>query len=198
RKGMIYLPGIMFVIIHATLSVKWPMRQTNLYTDWAHFVYNLLAFLLGYVFCLDERFRGIIDRSFKPALVSGMCLAPVIVIMRNDFTSLATPAYTMGYFTYSVVFGLSTWFWILALLGLSGRYLNFNNGFLRYFNRASYPVYIFHLVVMSVIGYYVVEWRTGIILEFFILSVLSFAACIVCYELVKRTRITRFLFGIKG
>jgi hypothetical protein len=51
---------------------------------------------------------------------------------------------------------------------------------------------------MIPIGYYVVQWRAGIAVEFLTITILSFSATIVVYEiLVKRTKVTRFLFGMK-
>ena len=198
RNGMIYLPGFLFVAINALLSVKFPLCQNNLYTDWAYFSYNLTAFLLGYIFCLDKKFFKMIDERFRTALLIGCVTASFVIVMWTVIPAFSTPGYTTGYVMYSTLFGFNTWFWMIALLGLSRKYLNFTNGFLRYFNRASYPVYILHLVMISVIGNYVVEWRTEIIPEFIILSVVSFAVTIMCYELIKRTKVTRFLFGMKG
>ncbi|MFC1508717.1 acyltransferase family protein [Candidatus Omnitrophota bacterium] len=198
RKGMIYLPGFLFVAIHALLSVKFPLCQNNLYTDWAYFSYNLTAFLLGYILCLDLQFWKIIDERFRTALMIGVVTASLVIVMWTIIPAFSTPGYTLGYVVFSALFGFNTWIWMIALLGLSRKYLNFTNGFLRYFNRASYPIYIIHLVIITVIGYYVVEWRTGFVLEFILLTVFSFAAIIVCYELIKRTKITRFLFGMKG
>jgi hypothetical protein len=51
---------------------------------------------------------------------------------------------------------------------------------------------------MLIIGYYVMQWHLVLTAEFAILSVLTFAATLGSYELlVKRTKVTRFLFGMK-
>ena len=122
---------------------------------------------------------------------------PTYLFMYLNAPAFSTPAYSLNYFLYSAVFCFNIWFWVLALLGLSQRYLSFNNSFLKYFNRASYPIYMIHLVVMVVSGYIVVQWRTGIVAEFSILVTFSFVATIACYELAKRIKMTQFLFGVK-
>jgi peptidoglycan/LPS O-acetylase OafA/YrhL len=95
--------------------------------------------------------------------------------------------------------GLHTWCWILALLTLARRFLSRTNRFLKYFSRASYPFYILHFLVMVIIGWYVVQWHLGVAAEFVALSVLTFVATLgSCELLVKRTKVTRFLFGMKA
>ena len=93
--------------------------------------------------------------------------------------------------------GMNTWFWVIALLSLARRRLSFSNRFLGYFNRISYPFYIFHLVVISVAGYFITRLRLGTFPEFLVLCVSSFLITVLCCELVKRTPVTRFLLGIK-
>jgi len=109
------------------------------------------------------------------------------------------PAYTIDHTIYACVVGFEIWVWIVALLGLARRYLARTNRFLQYASAASFSVYFLHFYVMVPIGYVVVQWRTGAVAEWAILTVLSLAACLIGYEiLVRRTRVTRFLFGTKG
>ncbi|HUT47644.1 MAG TPA: hypothetical protein VMX36_15285, partial [Sedimentisphaerales bacterium] len=84
------------------------------------------------------------------------------------------------------------------LLALARKFLSGTNRFLMYASRASYPFYILHFVLMLVIGYFIVQWRLGITAEFISLSLITFTATLGSYELlVKRTKVTRFLFGMK-
>jgi len=199
RRGGIFLPGIFFVVIIATLTPIWPLfYQHNLYQDWAYFFYNLAAFVCGYIFCLDDRFSQSIDKSFRLLLPFAIVSSVFVLAARYKMPAFSTPAYGFRYFFYSILFGFNTWFWILALLGLARRFLNQANRFLRYFSPASYPFYILHLTLMIPIGYYVVCLHLGVLAEFVMLSLLSFVATIGCYELlIKRTKVTRFLFGMK-
>ena len=47
--------------------------------------------------------------------------------------------------------------WVLACLGYGKRYLNNENAFFKYANKAVYPFYILHQTVIVAIGYYVVR-----------------------------------------
>ena len=48
------------------------------------------------------------------------------------------------------------------------------------------------------IGYYVVQWEAGVLLKYVVIALASFAVTLLLYEFgVRRTRVTRFLFGMK-
>jgi len=90
------------------------------------------------------------------------------------------------------------WFFILALLAYGRRLLNFTNRFLKYFAERAYPIYILHQTVLVAIAFFVVQWSIGAGAKYAIIVALSFAGTILAYDiLVRRTNITRFLFGMK-
>jgi glucans biosynthesis protein C len=76
--------------------------------------------------------------------------------------------------------------------------LNRNARFLSYANEAVLPFYILHQTVIIVIGYYIVQWDTGVGLKYLAISTASFIVIMLIYEiLVKRFNVLRFLFGMK-
>jgi peptidoglycan/LPS O-acetylase OafA/YrhL len=94
--------------------------------------------------------------------------------------------------------GLLGWCWIIGLLGLGHRLLNFNNKFLAYGNEAVLPFYILHHTVIYIIGYYVIQWSSGISIKFFIIAIIAFAMIMAIYEiLIRRFNLLRFLFGMR-
>jgi len=94
--------------------------------------------------------------------------------------------------------GLLGWCWIIGLLGLGSRFLNFNKKFLAYANEAVLPFYILHHTVIYIIGFYVIQRSSSIGTKYFIISIVSFAIIMAIYEiLVRRVSILRFLFGMK-
>jgi len=94
--------------------------------------------------------------------------------------------------------GLLGWCWIIGLLGLGHRFLNFNNKFLSYGNEGVLPFYIMHHSVIYIIGYYIIPWSGNIGSKFLIISITSFAIIMVIYEiLIRRFSLLRFLFGMK-
>ena len=94
--------------------------------------------------------------------------------------------------------GLLGWCWIIGLLGLGHRFLNFNNKFLAYGNEGVLPFYIMHHSVIYIIGYYIIQWSGNIGSKFLIISITSFAIIMLIYEiLIRRFSLLRFLFGMK-
>jgi hypothetical protein len=94
--------------------------------------------------------------------------------------------------------GLLGWCWIIGLLGLGHRFLNFNNKFLTYGNEGVLPFYIMHHSVIYIIGYYIIQWSGNIGSKFLIISITSFAIIMLIYEiLIRRFSLLRFLFGMK-
>jgi hypothetical protein len=68
----------------------------------------------------------------------------------------------------------------------------------RYSNRAQLPIYVLHQTVIVIIGLFVVSWNLNLYIKFLIISFSSLAGTLILYDIfVKRTRFTRFLFGMK-
>jgi len=197
KRGTILLLAVPLIAINIILAPKWPMAQLNLYNDWTYFCYDLTVFLYGYIICLHERLWKAVDRHLWVSLPLAIICTVFVLVMRFEMPAFSHPAYAPRYMLYSVFLGLHTWCWVLALLALARRFGVRTNRFLKYAGRASYPFYILHFVLMLVIGYYIVQWRLRLTAEFVVLSALTFAVTLASYELVvKKTRITRFLFGM--
>jgi glucan biosynthesis protein C len=207
KSGTILLLAIPLMAINIILAPKWPMAQLNLYDDWTYFCYDMTVFIYGYIICLHERLWRSIHQhlwlSLPPAIISTL----LVLIMRFEMPAFYRPAYTPRYILYSVSLGLHTWCWILVLLALAKRYLSGSGGgsriaptrFLKYAGRASYPFYILHFLLMIVVSHFVFRLHLGTSAEFISLSLLTFIATLGSYELiVKRTKVTRVLFGVKA
>jgi hypothetical protein len=94
---------------------------------------------------------------------------------------------------------LATWGWIVGLLWLGRRLLNFTNRFLAHVNEMVLPFYILHQTIIIMVAYFVVQTSLVIPLKYGITVMISFAAIVVLYELlVSRIGVLRFLLGMKG
>jgi len=93
---------------------------------------------------------------------------------------------------------LATWGWIVGLLWLGGRLLNFTNRFLVHVNEMVLPFYILHQMVIVIVAYFVVQTGLAIPFKYGITAVISFAVIVALYELlVSRIGVLRFLFGMR-
>jgi peptidoglycan/LPS O-acetylase OafA/YrhL len=85
----------------------------------------------------------------------------------------------------------------VAVLGFASKHLNFNHKLLPFLNEAVYPVYVVHLPLATIIAYRVVRLPIPPSVQFAIIVILTLAAALFVFELIRRTKITRFLFGLK-
>jgi hypothetical protein len=67
----------------------------------------------------------------------------------------------------------------------------------RYVNEAVMPFYIIHQTLVVVIGFYVVKWKTGLAIKYLLIVTATFMATLLLFEVIRRTNLTRFLFGMK-
>jgi hypothetical protein len=116
--------------------------------------------------------------------------------------------------------GFTGWWWVVAILGFAGTVMEARRARMRpataaapgdasyrgtrlyrvgrYANAAVLPFYVLHLPVIVAIAYVAVQWDIGIIAKYVATAVASFVATLAVYEFaVRRTRLTRFLFGMK-
>jgi len=92
----------------------------------------------------------------------------------------------------------ASWGWIVGLLWLGGRLLNFNSRFLAHVNEMVLPFYILHQMVIVIVAYFVVQTGLAIPFKYGITAVISFAVIVALYELlVSRIGVLRFLFGMR-
>ena len=111
---------------------------------------------------------------------------------------LNQPAYTWDYLLYQVVASVNTWAWVLAILGLGMRWLNFSNAVLEYAGECVLPFYILHQTVMFSISFVVVQYSLGIFWKFLIITIGAFLATLTIYELaLRRSNGPRIMFGMK-
>lgn len=94
--------------------------------------------------------------------------------------------------------GLLAWCWVLALLGVGERLLNRDSRVLDYANPAVLPFYIIHFSVIYLVGLYLIPWDLPPLVEFGLITALSFAGVMALYELlIRRVNVLRFLMGMK-
>ena len=92
----------------------------------------------------------------------------------------------------------NSWMWVFSSLGYGKRYLNKNNGLLKYMNIAVYPFYILHQTVIVILAYYVVQTKDEASLKLLFLIFVCFSIIILIYHLfIRPYNSIRFIFGMK-
>jgi len=67
-----------------------------------------------------------------------------------------------------------------------------------YAGEAQLPFYVLHMTPIVVIGFYVVQWQVNALVKYGVIVLATLGVALVVYDIgVRRTRLTRFLLGMK-
>ena len=88
------------------------------------------------------------------------------------------------------------WMGIITLLGIEQSRLNIHNHLCSYLTHASFPVYILHMPILVVTGFFILKLPFGVAGQFSVIVVISLIATFLIYEVVKRVPVLRFCLGI--
>ena len=182
-------PGMIFLLAIPLYAVY---RLIDFYPSPLYFI---TVFIYGFLLVADSRFEVAIDRHKAVALVLG----PVLWLFVAYFQVFGGfPRVLPSWIIDVYVNGFAAWFFLIAILGYGRQFLNFTNRFLKYNAESSYPVYILHQTVIVIVGYYVAQWTLGIAIKYAAILTIATGVTFIVYDLVvKRTNITRFLFGMR-
>jgi glucan biosynthesis protein C len=195
RGGNIFLYVLPLCLWIVTLSPV-SSGENSLINDWAHLLYYFTFFLYGYVLCSREGFWQAIDRYKLLALVLAVPLSLAEMTLDGlGFKSGGPFSPVMILFVCAWCF--IAWCWIIAFLGFARKFLSFSNKFLAYANEAVLPFYILHHMVIIIAGYFVIQWQMNVYLKFLVVVLASFVIIMLLYEGIKRTVVTRFIFGMR-
>jgi len=195
RRGGVLLFVLPLVLLRLVLQPFFPVEN-----DWADFIVYFSYFLIGYTIYMDDRFQEAIRRDWPIALAGGMVsflLLLLILATGDPFAWAVTPSLPQFYLLWTLI-TIDGWCWVLFLLSLGMRKLNFSNATLDYSKQAILPVFILHQPVIIVIAFYVVQMQIGILVKLPIVVLGSLAISLALYEYVIRyLGVFRLLFGMK-
>lgn len=146
-------------------------------------------FMLGYfVLSRDEVIERLRTHRW-PLLGSAILLLCVLVyICETRGFSLVTDILTRA----------AGWVSVLALLGSAKQWFDFTNRALIYLAGASFAVYVFHQSWLVAAAYYVCKITDNTLLIFVLTIAISVVLTFASYEVARRFRIARWLFGISA
>jgi len=161
-------------------------------------LFYITFFIIGFILMSEKRLMDKLDSHRLLLLLLGVVPLAVFIVM--DGTN-SWPL-NMPDWIDSIIGGYRNafvpWFFILALMAYGRRFLNFSNKFLKYFAEGAYPIYILHNTIIIIIAFFVVQWDISVVAKYVIILVLAFMGTVMAYDiLVRRTNVTRFLFGMK-
>ena len=193
KPGAIFMLAVPAVILQLISDTQNHIVFEEHWGGWS-MLPHLAFFVTGYCIAMDSRLISSIDKHRIAALV----IAIILFIILYNCTLTPAGQQFLNTPAGSIARVLHAWFWLTAILGFAHRHLTSTNGFLRYANEAVLAFYILHQTLILMIGYYIVQLDTPIIIKYVLVTILSFAATAALYEpLIRRFNVLRFLFGMK-
>ena len=162
-------------------------RPFELYAmTWHGFVLGLLAFFFGFCFVMSGSVFWDMVWRWRWMLLG---LAVILYGLRLF--------YFQTQFTPNYLIAIESNCWILSVFAFGSKYLNRSGHSLKYLSQAAYPVYILHMIFLSIGSLLIFPLDIPVQLEFFLVLAFTFAGCFGMYELIRRVNIIRPLFGLK-
>ena len=156
------------------------------------FSFLCLGFLIGQ----EKSFWSQVSQHRKKLLLLAVISFSVLIFYYHKYYQdrVDAPKDLLYFFEIMLVY-LNRFAWILAILGFAHQHLNRNHRWLKYLNEAVYPYYILHQTFIIVLAYWLRD--SGAVTQPVLVIVLTFLGCALVYELIRRLKVLRLLFGLK-
>jgi surface polysaccharide O-acyltransferase-like enzyme len=209
--GSLLLPALPLAVVEVVLG-----SETG-HGGWNHGSYALFL-VYGYLAAADPRTGGALQRRWRPAAALGLLLFLATGAAYAAADASAEPFTGMDSLSmaFRLLKSLDGWLWVVAIVGLAGSrtqrrrrspaptapgrpaLADLLHRLGAYANDAVLPFYVLHETVIVVVAYFLLAWPIGAGAQYGVIALASLAATLLLYDLgVRRTPVTRFLFGLK-
>ncbi|MBM54882.1 MAG: hypothetical protein CMB36_07630 [Euryarchaeota archaeon] len=173
-------------------------------------VWYLAFFLFGYICIISrDRYYEFLDTNRKVITVVTMLLTITFVIIRLQQHEDGVPYMDGGWIEQGIfhnemtvlscfIHSFHAWFWCLTIFAWGSHLLNKRSSSLTYLNQGVYPFYIVHMPITFAGLKIAKELNFTGIPAVIAGCLIVLIGCWLVFEGVSRTRITRYLFGIKN
>ncbi|HPN71932.1 MAG TPA: acyltransferase family protein, partial [Saprospiraceae bacterium] len=161
-------------------------RPFELYAmTWHGFFLGLFAFFFGFCFVFAGLpFRKLIERWW----FIWFLLAVGSFVYRSFI--LKSPAENW-------LLSLESYMWVLSMLALAGMLFTKPSKLLSYLSQAAYPVYILHMIFLYLASHLLFNLELPPPVIFLLVLIFTLAGCFLSFELIKKIKFLRPLFGLK-
>lgn len=185
-RGLMTTPFGLLPIVAAfvaeVLIVKPALFEFYAMTSHGFFL-GLLAFFFGFYLMLTGEvfWKMIVKWRFLILFLA------ISLFLLRTFWLKSPPAYLLS---------IESTMWIISVLAFGYLYLNKASRYLPYLSQAAYPVYILHMVFLYLGSMFIFSTSLVLPLQFFMLVLFTLGGSLGAFELVRRVKVLRFLFGV--
>lgn len=167
--------------------------------DWYNHAQYFSVFLLGFLMARATAFWEALQRLrwISLMLAAGSYGFIVWYFYASGYGDTQPPPDALRT-VQRAVWGVNQWCSIAAIFGFAYRFRHADSAALRYLVPAVFPVYILHQTVIVVAAYKLKPLGIPALPEGLLLVALTFTVCFAGYEIVRRIRGLRPLFGLKS
>lgn len=179
--------GLVLVIAAFILeaSILKPFPYELYAMTWHGFFLGMLAFIAGFCFVLSGNVFWNMLVRFRWLLVG---IAVTLFVVRLVYFQMNTPVYALV---------TESQCWIFSVFAFGYRYLNRPGKVLTYLSQAAYPVYILHMIFLYLGSYFIFKTALDAPVKFVLVLLITVGGCFITYEVIRRTKWLRPLFGLK-
>lgn len=157
----------------------------TLVLDWASNVVYLSLFVFGYVFAAEERIQEKLRDYFKPSIVTGLLSLAVLFYVNIMWQVFGSDALHVG-LLWVVTRGVYVCSAIIIFINIGANYLNQGSKTLAYLSKASFAIYFFHFLPVTIFTLLLIDLPVHRFVNFLLVVVLSYAVLFLSYELWRR------------
>jgi len=192
----IWLIPVLLLTTYLVFLRPYYPRTNALFGDWYNHALYFTIFILGYFAAKSPTiWQRIIDAR---RIWAGFALIGFMGIMAAHNGWIDIPENDpLVQIQNKLWRAANMWSWLLMVVGFGGAYLNKPSATLSYLNQAILPWYILHQTIIIVIAMALSAFALGGMLESGLLTISTFAVCAILYEIIRRFKPLRFVFGMK-
>ena len=165
--------------------------------DWYNHAQYLPLFLLGVLLAREARFWSALEAKRHHALALSVGLFTALTVYYATYTD-ANPAPDALRMVQRVCWAAFQWGAIVAIFGYARRITFRDGAALRYLREAVFPVYILHQTLIIIVAHNLQPLGLRPAVEGPLLVLATFALSFAGFEVVRRVRWLRPLFGLKA
>jgi surface polysaccharide O-acyltransferase-like enzyme len=192
RSWALYAFALPYFVSQVALRTRYPAYQ-----DWADIATYAFVFLAGYVLASERRFEAAIRGGIKLELAAGVISTAGVGLMLLE--AGGQPAnQELRDVTFSLLWSVMVWSWLLAVLTLGMRWMDFRNRLTAYLAESILPFYVIHHPVVVFVASIVIPLPLGVWPKFLVVAGSALVVTLLVYEtLIRRWAPARLVFGLR-
>lgn len=191
---LLVLPPALFAAYRLSLLPHFPSTHA-MFGDWYNHALFGTVFLFGVLVARADSVWSAISgfRWWALGLAAAIYVSSLVLRYYGPVQPLPLALWIYA----GIAYGCYQWFCIVAVLGFARRWLNRDSPARRYLTDAVFPYYIVHQTAIILIAHQLKGFGLPAWMEAAIVIAGTFACCAVTYEIVRRVRVLRPLFGLR-